>query len=96
MSSPASGAATSSGAWNANGWFDLPTVLGDKVARLVGGQPGEVVVSDSTSVNIFKALSASIALQAESDPDRRIVVVEADNFPTDGYIAAGLTKSSQQ
>ena len=80
------------GSWNSNGWFDLPTVLGDKVARLVGGWPGEVVVSDSTSVNIFKALSASIAIQALDHPDRRILVVEADSFPTDGYIAEGLTK----
>ena len=78
--------------WNSNAWFDLPTVLGDKVGRLIGARSGEVVVSDSTSVNIFKALAASIALQARDHPDRRVIVVEKDSFPTDGYIAEGLTK----
>src|SRR6218665_354909 len=47
-------------AWNSAGWFELPQRLGDKLARLVGAQPGELVCTDSTSVNLFKVLSAAL------------------------------------
>ncbi len=73
--------------WNAAGWIDLPRRVGDKIARLIGAQPGEVVVADSTSVNLFKALAAAVKL----NPDRRVIVSERENFPTDLYIAQGLT-----
>ena len=72
--------------WNDAGWIDLPRRVGDKIARLVGGRPGEVVVADSTSVNLFKVLSAAVKL----NPDRRVVLSERENFPTDLYIAQGL------
>jgi kynureninase len=75
------------GSWNAAGWIDLPRRLGDKVARLVGARPGEVVVADSTSVNLFKVLSAAIALAPRG---RRTIVSERQNFPTDLYIAERL------
>ncbi|MFN8471791.1 MAG: kynureninase [Anaerolineae bacterium] len=73
--------------WNAAGWIDLPGRIGDKIARLIGAAPGEVVVADSTSVNLFKALAAAVKL----NPERRVIVSERDNFPTDLYIAQGLT-----
>jgi kynureninase len=79
--------------WNKAGWFDLPVKLGDKLAPLIGAGPGEVVVSDSTSINLFKALAAALHIQAGHDGSerRKIIVSERDNFPTDLYIAQGLT-----
>jgi len=73
--------------WNVHGWIDLPRRVGDKIARLIGAGPGEVVVADSTSVNLFKALAAALRL----NPGRTVIVSEQDNFPTDLYIAQGLT-----
>jgi kynureninase len=72
--------------WNTAGWYDMPRRLGDKLARLIGAQPGEVVVADSTSVNLFKVLAAALKL----NPGRRMIVSEPDNFPTDLYMAQGL------
>lgn len=71
--------------WN-EGWIDAPTLIGDKIARLVGAAPGEVVVADSTSINLAKLLTAAL----RANPDRRIVVSEAGNFPTDLHIAEGV------
>ena len=79
-------------AWNASGWFDLPQRLGDKLARLVGAQPGELVCTDSTSINLFKVLSAALKIAAEDAPARRLLVSERSNFPTDLYIAEGLCR----
>lgn len=79
--------------WNSAGWFDLPKRLGNRLAPLIGAADGEVVVTDTTSVNLFKALAAALAMQA-SDParaDRRVIVTERSNFPTDIYMAQGLT-----
>jgi kynureninase len=79
-------------AWNASGWFDLPQRLGDKLARLVGARPGELVCTDSTSINLFKVLSAALKIAAEDVPTRRLLVSERSNFPTDLYIAEGLCR----
>ena len=73
--------------WNTHGWIDLPQRIGDKIARRIGAGPGEVVVADSTSVNLFKALAAALRL----NPGRSVIVSERDNFPTDLYIAQGLS-----
>ncbi|QIK75273.1 kynureninase [Nocardioides piscis] len=72
--------------WNDAGWFDKPRTLGDRVGGLIGAEPGTVVVCDSTSVNVFKALSAALSLR----PDRDVIVGDRDNFPTDLYITQGL------
>jgi kynureninase len=72
--------------WNRHGWVDLPQRLGAKIARLIGAQPHEVIVADSTSVNLFKLLAAALGLR----PDRHVVVSERSNFPTDLYVAQGL------
>jgi kynureninase len=77
--------------WNTAGWFDLPSRLGDKLAPLLGAGPGEVVVSDTTSINLFKALAAALHQQAAVAADRKVIVSERSNFPTDLYIAQGLT-----
>jgi kynureninase len=74
--------------WNKAGWFTLPRRLGDRLAPLIGARAGEVAVTDSTSVNLFKALAAVTAIQAPTG--RRTIVTERSNFPTDIYMAQGL------
>ena len=78
--------------WNSAGWFSLPQRLGDKIGQLVGAAPGEVVATDSTSINLFKVLSAALSMAAQDAPQRKRVVSERSNFPTDLYIAEALCK----
>ncbi|MBA4327914.1 MAG: kynureninase [Polaromonas sp.] len=78
--------------WNSAGWFNLPQRLGDKIASLIGAGPGEVVATDSTSVNLYKVLSAALGIAAEDAPDKKTVISERSNFPTDLYIAEGLCR----
>ncbi len=74
--------------WNTAGWITLSQRIGDKIATLVGAGPGELVVADSTSVNLYKALAAAMSLAAADAPaTRRAIVSERTNFPTDLYIA---------
>lgn len=70
------------------GWMALPRKVGDAIAGLIGAAPGEVIVADSTSINLFKLLAAALAM----NPGRASIVSEADNFPTDLYIAEGLAR----
>nr|WP_211596285.1 kynureninase [Paracoccus aestuariivivens] len=72
--------------WNIAGWFDLPLELGDRIGRLIGAAAGQVVVSDTTSINIYKALHAAIGLRQ----GRNVIVAEAGSFPTDLYMAEGV------
>lgn len=72
--------------WNTAGWIDLPQRVGDKIGKLIGARPGETVVADSTSVNLFKVLAAAVGLR----PGRLRIVSQCDNFPTDLYMAQGL------
>jgi kynureninase len=76
--------------WNKNGWFELPKKLGDKIARLIGAAPGTVVATDTTSINLYKVLSAALNMAAADEPSRKRVVSERSNFPTDLYIAEAL------
>ena len=76
--------------WNSAGWFELPRRLGNKLAPLIGAREDEVVVTDTTSINLFKVLAAAIRVQREDAPNRKIIVSETHNFPTDLYIAEGL------
>lgn len=79
--------------WNTAGWFDMPKRLGDRLAPLVGARPGEVAVTDTTSLNLFKALAAALRLQSEgATAGRRTIVTERSNFPTDIYMAEGLSR----
>src|SRR5471032_2164463 len=79
--------------WNTAGWFDLPKRLGDRLAPLIGADAAEVVVTDTTSVNLFKALAAALQMQAgePATAARRVIVTERSNFPTDIYMAQGLS-----
>ena len=77
--------------WNTAGWFDMPRRLGDRIAPLIGAAGGEVVVTDSTSINVFKALAGALHMQAgRAHGARRVIVTERGNFPTDVYMAQGL------
>ena len=78
--------------WNSAGWIDLPQRIGDKIARLIGAGPGETVVADSTSVNLFKVLSAALSITRADAPQRRVILSERSNFPTDLYIAEALAR----
>ncbi|TYC51452.1 kynureninase [Rhodobacterales bacterium] len=73
-------------AWNDHGWIDLPGRTGDRIARLIGAPKGSVVACDSTSVNVFKVLAAALSLR----PDRKVILSDTGNFPTDLYVASGL------
>ncbi|HLI14281.1 MAG TPA: kynureninase [Alphaproteobacteria bacterium] len=73
--------------WNDAGWWDYPKTIGDKIARLIGAAPGEVVATDTTSVNLFKLLVAALALR----PGRKVILSDPGNFPTDLYVAQGIS-----
>jgi kynureninase len=73
-------------AWNEHNWIGLATRVGEKIGRLIGAAPGTTMVADSTSINLFKLLGAALAAR----PGRRVILTEADNFPTDLYVAEGL------
>ncbi len=74
--------------WNTHDWIDLPGRVGNRIARLIGADADTVTVADSTSINLFKVLATALALR----PERRVILTEAGNFPTDAYIAAGLAE----
>jgi len=76
--------------WNKHGWWDLPLSIGDKIGKLIGAGSGNVVVADTISVNMFKALSAAVALR----PKRKIILSDSGNFPSDLYVAQGLSQFS--
>lgn len=75
--------------WNTAGWFQMPLALGDQVGRLIGAAAGQTVVCDTTSINIYKALHAAMALR----PDRSVIVSEGGSFPTDIYMAEGVVST---
>ena len=68
-------------------WLDLPQRVGDRLAPVIGARPGEVVVHDSTTVNLYQLVHAALALR----PDRRVIAVDPGDFPTDRYVVAGIT-----
>jgi kynureninase len=76
--------------WNTAHWMELPARAGDKIARLVGAAPGEVIAADSTSLNLYKVLSAAVRIAQADAPGRKTIVSERSNFPTDLYIAESL------
>ena len=78
--------------WNSAGWFALPRRVGDRIAPLIGAGGGEVVATDTTSMNLYKVLSAALNIAAQDAPGRRTIVSERSNFPTDLYIAEALCR----
>lgn len=75
--------------WNLAGWMDWPTRIGDRIGRLIGATPGSVVMGDTLSIKVYQALASALEL----NPDRRVVLSDNGNFPTDLYMAQGLLTS---
>ena len=74
--------------WNIDGWMAQPSRVGDRVGRLIGAQPGSVVMGDTLSIKVYQALSAALQMR----PDRRVILSDSGNFPTDLYMAEGLIR----
>jgi kynureninase len=79
--------------WNTAGWIDLPQRVGDKIARLVGAGSGQLIVADSTSINLYKVLNSALAMVTADAPSRRRVLSEQQNFPSDLYIADTVARA---
>ncbi|HPF26989.1 MAG: kynureninase [Steroidobacteraceae bacterium] len=77
--------------WNLHDWFALPERIGARLARILGAGADEVTVADSTSVNLFKVACAARSLR----PDRRRILTERGNFPTDAYVLQGIAQMSR-
>ena len=75
--------------WNKAGWMGMPVGLGDRIGRLVGAEPGSVVVGDTLSIKVYQAVASALEL----NPDRRVVLSDNGNFPSDLYMADGLLRS---
>ncbi|MGW0500073.1 kynureninase [Streptomyces sp. NPDC003007] len=78
--------------WEESGWWTAPERIGDRIAPLIGAAPGQIVVGDSTSVDVFKAVVGAVRLARLRDPERDEIVVDATTFPTDGYIAESAAR----
>ena len=76
------------GGWSR--WIDLPGAVGDRVGRLIGAGPGQVVVCDNTTVNLYKLAAAALAAR----PDRRVILADGHDFPTDPYVLQGLAEAT--
>jgi kynureninase len=74
--------------WTAHGWIELPLDVGAAIARFVGARPEDVMVADSTTVNLFRLVCLALAIQK----NRRVILVERDNFPADNYVAQGVAE----
>ena len=75
--------------WNKAGWMEQPTRVGDRIARLIGAEPGHVVMGDTLSVKVYQALASALEMR----PDRRVILSDSGNFPSDLYMAEGLIAS---
>jgi len=73
-------------AWNSAGWMDLPRAVGDRIAGLIGAPAGSVATGDTLSIKVYQALAASLKMR----PDRRVILSDSGNFPSDLYMAQGL------
>ena len=74
--------------WNRAGWMEMPRVLGERIGRLIGAEPGTVVLGDTLSIKVYQALAAALEL----NPDRRVILSDSGNFPSDLYMAQGLCR----
>lgn len=76
------------GGWNKAGWMDQPSLIGDRIARLIGAEAGHVVMGDTLSIKVYQALAAALDL----NPTRRVILSDTGNFPSDLYMAQGLCR----
>ncbi len=72
--------------WNKAGWMEQPRRLGDRIGRLIGAEPGQVVLGDTLSIKVYQALAAALEMR----PERRVILSDSGNFPSDLYMAEGL------
>ncbi|MDX5382187.1 MAG: kynureninase [Rhodobacterales bacterium] len=75
--------------WNKAGWMEQPTRVGDRIARLIGAEPGHVVMGDTLSIKVYQALASALEMR----PGRRVILSDSGNFPSDLYMAEGLIAS---
>jgi kynureninase len=73
--------------WNRSGWMEMPRRVGDRVGRLIGAPAGSVVLGDTLSIKVFQALASALEMRK----DRRVILSDSGNFPSDLYMADGLT-----
>jgi len=78
--------------WNRAGWIDLPRRVGDRIGRLIGAEPGTVVMGDTLSIKVYQALASALEMR----PDRRVILSDTGNFPSDLYMADGLVRTLGQ
>jgi kynureninase len=78
--------------WNKAGWMDKPMRVGDRIARLIGAEPGHVVMGDTLSIKVYQALASCL----EMNPTRRVILSDTGNFPSDLYMAEGLCRTLGQ
>ncbi|MDH5531752.1 MAG: kynureninase, partial [Paracoccaceae bacterium] len=78
--------------WNKAGWMDQPARLGDRIGRLIGAAPATVVLGDTLSIKVYQALASALELR----PDRRVILSDTGNFPSDLYMADGLVRTLGQ
>lgn len=76
-------------AWNSAGWMDLPRLVGDQIAQLIGAPAGSVATGDTLSIKVYQALDAALKLR----PTRRVILSDSGNFPSDLYMAQGLIRT---
>ena len=77
------------GGWNKAGWMDKPMQVGDRIARLIGAEPGHVVMGDTLSIKVYQAVASALEL----NPGRRVILSDTGNFPSDLYMAEGLCRT---
>jgi kynureninase len=75
--------------WNKAGWMAQPSTIGDRIARLIGAEPGSVVMGDTLSIKVYQALASAL----EMNPGRRVILSDTGNFPSDLYMATGLCRT---
>ncbi len=75
--------------WNRAGWMAQPTEIGDRIARLIGAEAGHVVMGDTLSIKVYQALAAALSLAG----DRKVILSDSGNFPSDLYMAQGLVRT---
>ena len=75
--------------WNKAGWMEQPARVGDRIARLIGAEPGTVVMGDTLSIKVYQALASAL----EMNPGRRVILSDTGNFPSDLYMADGLVRT---
>lgn len=75
--------------WNKAGWMDQPSRIGDRIARLIGAEQGSVVMGDTLSIKVYQALASAL----EMNPDRKVILSDSGNFPSDLYMAEGLCRT---